>query len=158
MKIIECESESSFAILSYKDAKHIITQGKVRKSDYIKYLMKKKHIIKVHVHNVQDKWLVLHEYNNEPNMTKKDSHRVWTRNGYQVGIWKSIPTVDINNITALKYILNKTYGTFGFERERTKCFGLNIYTGEEVIDYFIIYIAIVFFSYLILNPYLLHVR
>ena len=158
-KIIECISELSFAILSCKDAKYLITQGKIKKSHYIEYLMEKKnHIINVKAHNVRDKWLVLHEYKNETNTSKKHSHRVWKRNGHQVGIWKSIPTVDIHNVPALRHILNKTYGSFGFERERTKCFGLNIYTGKEVLVDFIIYIPILFVICHIFNLILLHVR
>ena len=135
-KTIDCDREVSFAILSYQDAKHIIKQGKVKKDYYIKFLMEKNnHIIKVKVHNVKDKWLVIEDGNDETDTKKMDSHYVWERKGHQLGIWKSIPTVDILNVNAIKYVLNKTYGNFGFERDRTKCFGLNIYTGKELFSF-----------------------
>ena len=58
---------------------------------------------------------------------KKSSTPVWKISGKRIGIWKPTPTVKINNIKSLRYMLHRTYGNFGFERSTSKCFGLNTY-------------------------------
>ena len=59
----------------------------------------------------------------------KSSTPVWKISGKRIGIWKQTPTVKINDIKSLRYMLHRTYGNFGFERSTSKCFGLNTYTG-----------------------------
>ena len=52
-------------------------------------------------------------------------------NGILHAIWKKCDTVLINDWSLLEYILKRSYGNFGFKRNKTSCLGMNLYFGKK---------------------------
>ena len=138
----DCMKQSGnvvFAILNYECSLRLISTKRLEICQYNDYLDRFKidelscdiHIVKEHG--------ISFEYDDEikdSHLTElvkstilKSSPPVWKISGRRIGIWKKTPTVNINDLDSIRHILHRTYGNFGFDRSRSKCFGLNTYTG-----------------------------
>lgn len=132
----------TFAILNYDDASTLIQKSKIHKNQYNTFLdLKALDKVEFTIYNIGDKGIICTEYNKEEcnlhinKKLKQESDScspIWKRVGTQIGIWKPTKTFQVEDLSLLKFILQKTYGNFCFQREVCKCFGLNVYTGEFI--------------------------
>ena len=113
-----------FAILNYDSSLQLISMKKLEISQYNDFLNKFKideltceiHVIKkigISFEEVNER--IMNHLKKRQSISDKKSYKpVWKIRGKRIGIWKPTPTVKINNIKSLRYMLHRTYGNFGF--------------------------------------------
>ena len=70
-----------------------------------------------------------------PTSQEKYAKELWQRNGACHGVWMKTDTVEICDWNMLQFVLYHVYKDFGFSRNVTECYGLNVYTGNRDAEY-----------------------
>lgn len=134
----------SFAFLNHDDAKFVISHKELHKDKYNTLLdvlaMYRKSI---RVESMDGNGLAIEEYcdsilNDFGSSTTNritEKHESYQRRGILHGLWMPCETFECEEVGLLEYVLHRTYGNFGFLRNKTKCFGLNAYTGKKNAKY-----------------------
>ena len=148
----------TFAFLPEKEAKALICQSSITIEKYNEYLdINNINKTKMKVYSIDDRGISIERRdkelssNEEENITVSELESnipLLKKKGTQIGYWKKTKTVTIQDVDILKKVLNKTYGNFSFQRSKTKCFGLNSYTGTH---YFLHKYPVISYVFLINN-------
>ena len=132
-----------FALLKREDAQALIRLKELRWEQH-NHMLRSYAIrnVKVKICRLDDNGLVLEEpdsfedaLNNAGDKKTKEGKVLWERNGSCHGAWMKTDTIDICDWDMLQFVLHSVYKDFGFPRNVSDCFGLNVYTGKRGADY-----------------------
>ena len=132
----------SFAFLNHDNSKFLISYKELDKDKYNTLLDSLGMYSKsIRVESIDDNGLaieddcesILHESSTMNKISEKQEP--YQRRGILHGLWMPCDTFECEEVGLLEYVLHRTYGNFGFLRNKTTCFGLNAYTGKKNAKY-----------------------
>ena len=119
----------------------MIRESSITIEKYNEYLdMNNINKTRMKVYSIDDRGISIEKRNKDSSSNEEDNITILElesnipllkKKGTQIAYWKKAKTVTIKDVNILKKNLNKTYGNFSFQRSKTKCFGLNSYTGTH---------------------------
>ena len=138
------EKVRKFAFLNKKNAKALLSKGKLCVDEYHKMLDSLSFETKEFEVGTMDgvDGIVLEECLGEDedrlcNDVSIESRTVepWERDGLVHSTWAIADILNVKRWDLLEHILLRTYGNFGFKRSCTDCFGLNAYGGIRQVEF-----------------------